>query len=80
MEKEICEQPEVIRRALAIPQQEIATLAHLMHEAQRNLLIGVGTTYYVALFGQYLLVSLAGQFTPALSADEVGALALMDPE
>jgi glucosamine--fructose-6-phosphate aminotransferase (isomerizing) len=52
----------------------------LMHEAQRNLLIGVGTTYYVALFGQYLLASLAGQFTPALSADEVGALALMDPE
>jgi glutamine---fructose-6-phosphate transaminase (isomerizing) len=80
MEKEIYEQPEVIRRALAIPEQEIATLAHLMHEAQRNLLIGVGTTYYVALFGQYLLASLAGQFTPALSADEVGALALMDPE
>jgi glucosamine--fructose-6-phosphate aminotransferase (isomerizing) len=80
MEKEIWEQPEVVRRALAIPQQEIATLARLMHEAQRNLLIGVGTTYYVALFGQYLLASLAGQFTPALSADEVGALALMDPE
>jgi glutamine---fructose-6-phosphate transaminase (isomerizing) len=80
MEKEIWEQPEVVRRAMAIPQQEIATLARLMHEARRNILIGVGTTYYVALFGQYLLASLAREFTPALSADEVGALALMDPE
>jgi glucosamine--fructose-6-phosphate aminotransferase (isomerizing) len=79
MEKEIWEQPEVIRRAMAIPQQEIVTLARLMHEAQRNFLIGVGTTHYVALFGQYLLASLAGQYTPALSADEVSALALMDP-
>jgi glutamine---fructose-6-phosphate transaminase (isomerizing) len=80
MEKEIWEQPEVLRRAMAIPQKEIAALARLMHEARRNILIGVGTTYYVALFGQYLLASLAGEFTPALSSDEVGALALMDPE
>lgn len=80
MEKEIWEQPEAIRRAMAIPQKEIATLARMMHEARRSFLIGVGTTYYVALFGQYLLASLAGEFAAALSSDEVGALALMDPE
>jgi glucosamine 6-phosphate synthetase-like amidotransferase/phosphosugar isomerase protein len=80
MEKEIWEQPEVIRRAMVIPQQEIATLARLMQGARRNILMGAGTTYYVALFGQYLLASLAGEFAMALSSDEVGALALMDPE
>jgi glucosamine--fructose-6-phosphate aminotransferase (isomerizing) len=80
MEKEIWEQPDAIRRAMAIPQQDIVALARLMQESRRTLLIGVGTTYYVALFGQYLLASLAGEFAPALSSDEVGALGLMDPE
>jgi glucosamine--fructose-6-phosphate aminotransferase (isomerizing) len=80
MEKEIWEQPEAIHRAMAIPQKEIVTLARWMHEARQNLLIGVGTTYYVALFGQYLLASLSGQFAPALSSDEVGGLALSNPE
>jgi glucosamine 6-phosphate synthetase-like amidotransferase/phosphosugar isomerase protein len=65
-EKEIWEQLEVLRRAMAIPQKEIAALARLMHEVRRNILIGVGTTYCVALFGQYLLASLAGNL-PRLS-------------
>jgi glucosamine--fructose-6-phosphate aminotransferase (isomerizing) len=80
MEKEIWEQPEAIQRAMAIPQQEIVALARQMLESRRTLLIGVGTTHYVALFGQYLLAALAGEFAPALSSDEVGALGLMDPE
>lgn len=80
MEKEIWEQPEVIRRAMEVPQKEIVALARLMHEARRIVLVGVGTTYYVALFGQYLFASLAGEFAPALSSDEAGTLALADPE
>ncbi|MBI4529441.1 MAG: glutamine--fructose-6-phosphate transaminase (isomerizing) [Deltaproteobacteria bacterium] len=80
MEKEIWEQPEVIRRAMEVSQQEIVSLARLIVEAPRKLLIGVGTTYYVALFGQYLLASLAGEFAPALSSDEAANLALPDPD
>ncbi len=80
MEKEIWEQPEVIRRAMGVPQNELVSLAKLIGIAQRKLLVGVGTTYYVALFGQYLLASLAGEFAPAVSSDEAGALALSDPE
>jgi glutamine---fructose-6-phosphate transaminase (isomerizing) len=80
MEKEIWEQPEVIRRALEIPQEQIAALASLMREAGRIILVGVGTTHYVALFGQYLLASLAGVFAPAVSSDEAGGLTLPDPE
>ena len=33
-------------------------------------LLGVGTTYYVALFGQYLLAALADMDVPAASSDE----------
>jgi len=80
MEKEIWEQPEVIRRALEVPQGEITSLAQQMLKAQRNLLMGVGTTYYVALFGQYLLARLARVFAPAISSDEAGTLALTNPE
>lgn len=80
MEKEIWEQPDVIRRALEVPQQEVAALARLAREAGQNLLAGVGTTYYVALFGQYLLAGIAGEVAQALSSDEAGSLALMDPE
>jgi glucosamine--fructose-6-phosphate aminotransferase (isomerizing) len=80
MEKEIWEQPEAIRRALAVPQKDIHELAHLVLKSRRTLLIGVGTTYYMALYGQYLLASVADEFAPALSSDEVSALALADPE
>lgn len=78
MEKEIWEQPDVIIRALEIPQKEIHSLAQLIHGSRKLILVGVGTTYYVALFGQYLLAALAGEFAPALSSDEASALALAD--
>jgi glucosamine--fructose-6-phosphate aminotransferase (isomerizing) len=80
MEKEIWEQPETIRRAMEVPQKEITLLARSMLRARRNILVGVGTTYYVALYGQYILATLAGEFVPALSSDETGSLALTDPE
>ncbi len=79
MEKEIWEQPQAIRRAMQVPQQGIASLARLMCETGRCILVGIGTTYYVSLFGQYLLAALAGEFAPALSSDEAGVLALSDP-
>jgi glucosamine--fructose-6-phosphate aminotransferase (isomerizing) len=80
MEKEIWEQPDTIRRALEVPHAEIVSLARQMREARRNVLVGVGTTYYVSLFGQYLLAALAGEFAPALSSDEAGTLALAGPD
>jgi len=79
MEKEICEQPETIRRALDINQEEVVALAHMICRARPKVLVGVGTTYYVALFGQYLLGALAGEFAPAISSDETDALAPADP-
>ena len=80
MEKEIWEQPDVVGRAMEISPKEITLVARLMHQAQRVILLGVGTTYYVALFGQYALAALAEKFAPALSADEAGHLTLAGPE
>ncbi|HTM11092.1 MAG TPA: glutamine--fructose-6-phosphate transaminase (isomerizing) [Verrucomicrobiae bacterium] len=79
MEKEICEQPETVRHALAVNHEEIAAIAHAMSRSRPNVLVGVGTTYYVALYGQYLLGALAGEFAPAISSDETEALAPADP-
>lgn len=80
MEKEICEQPEIIQRALGVAKTEIQSIARLMGEARKTVLVGAGTTYYAALFGQYLLAGLAGKFAPAISSDEATALALADPQ
>lgn len=70
MLKEIHEQPQAVRSALCIDAGEIAALADLMLEARRVYLLGVGTTYYVALLGQYLLASVADMDVVAVSSDE----------
>jgi glucosamine--fructose-6-phosphate aminotransferase (isomerizing) len=80
MEKEIWEQPDVVRRAMEVSSKEVASVARLLDKAQRTILLGVGTTYYVALFGQYVLAALTERFAPAISADEAGHLALAGPE
>jgi glucosamine--fructose-6-phosphate aminotransferase (isomerizing) len=70
MLKEIHEQPQALRSALCIDAGEIAALADMMQEARRVYLLGVGTTYYVALLGQYLLAAVADMDVTALSSDE----------
>jgi glucosamine--fructose-6-phosphate aminotransferase (isomerizing) len=70
MLKEIHEQPQAVRSALRIGQEEIGALADMMAQARRVHLLGVGTTYYVALLGQYLLAALADMDVSALSSDE----------
>ena len=70
MLKEIHEQPQAVRSALCIDAAEIAGLAEMLLEARRIYLLGVGTTYYVALLGQYLLASVADLDVVALSSDE----------
>lgn len=80
MEKEIHEQPETAGRVLGIPDGQIASLAAAVLDKKRSILVGVGTTYFVALFGQYLLSRLAGEFAPAMSSDEAESLAIADPD
>src|ERR1035437_1489046 len=70
MLKEIHEQPQAVRSALNIDAEEISAVADMMTAAHRVHLLGVGTTYYVALFGQYIMAALADMEVPAASSDE----------
>ncbi len=70
MLKEIHEQPQAVRSALNIDADEIGAVAEMMAQARRVHLLGVGTTYYVALLGQYLFAMLADLDVSAVSSDE----------
>ncbi|GBD24725.1 Glutamine--fructose-6-phosphate aminotransferase [isomerizing] [bacterium HR30] len=79
MLKEIHEQPQAARAALAIENSAILALVQAMAEARRIYLIGVGTTYYVALYGQYLFAELADVDVLPVSSDEFRYLDKSDP-
>jgi glucosamine--fructose-6-phosphate aminotransferase (isomerizing) len=70
MLKEIHEQPQAVRSALSINADDLSAVADMIAAARRVQLLGVGTTYYVALLGQYLFAHLADMDVPALSSDE----------
>lgn len=70
MLKEIHEQPQCVRSALRIGAEEISAVADQIVESRRVHLIGVGTTYYVSLYGQYAFSTFADLEVPAISSDE----------
>jgi len=70
MLKEIHEQSETVKKALSVDEASIQALAKNLVAAKRSYLTGVGTTFYVALAGQYYLASEAGLNIPAVSSDE----------
>ncbi len=78
MLKEIHEQPQAIKQALSVAGESISELADRLVEAERVYLTGVGTTFYVAQFGQYIFKRLAGLFAPAVSSDEFEHSAIVD--
>ncbi len=78
MLKEIHEQPQTVNNALDIQSSLTDGMVDLIAESDQAYLVGVGTTYYVAQFGQYMISNLAEEFLPAISADEFVALAKVD--
>lgn len=80
MLKEIFEQPQTLLNALNVPRSDVKRFAGQVHDARQTYLMGVGTTHYVALTGQYFFSQLAGRFVPAVSADEFEGLAVIAPE
>ena len=80
MLKEIFEQPQTLLNALNVPRAEIEKYAQMVQNARQTYLMGVGTTHYVALTGQYFFSQLTGRFLPAISADEFRDLAVVGPE
>lgn len=78
MQKEIYEQPEVIQTVLNIDLADIQQLARMIAEQDRTYLVGVGTTSYVSLIGQYYFSMLAKKFLPVISSDEFEYVAEVD--
>jgi len=78
MLKEIYEQPQVVTNALEQDAQSLDELARMVFESDKTILVGVGTTYYVASYGNYIFSSLAGEFCPPISSDEFISLANVD--
>lgn len=70
MLKEIYEQPQAIVNAMGIDGKEIKEIAEAIAESDQTYLLGVGTTYYVAKYGQYVFSSISGSFLPCISSDE----------
>jgi glucosamine--fructose-6-phosphate aminotransferase (isomerizing) len=70
MLKEVHEQPDTVRTVLNIDKVEIQKLAGMIEKSERTYLVGVGTTYYVSLVGQYYFTKVAKKFLPAISSDE----------
>lgn len=80
MLKEIHEQPQAIRQASSTDSAKISKLADLILRSKKTYLLGVGTTYYVALYGQYIFHRLADLFLPAISSDEFEYSASISPD
>jgi glutamine---fructose-6-phosphate transaminase (isomerizing) len=80
MLKEIFEQPQTLLNAMNIPRAEMEKYAGLVQAARQTYLMGVGTTHYVALTGQYFFSQLAGRYLPVVSADEFEELAPIGPQ
>ena len=70
MLKEIHEQPDTVRTVLNIDLADIQKLAQMIAESDRTYLVGVGTTSYVSMVGQYYFSMLTGKYLPTVSSDE----------
>lgn len=77
MLKEIFDQPHTINQALKIPLPDIQRVAQMILEAKTCYLMGVGTTFYVGLVGQYYFNKLVGRYFPCVSSDEFNDIAIL---
>lgn len=74
MLKEIHEQPQTVTNAMDVENAILDEVVEMIAQSKRAYLVGVGTTYYVAQFGQYMFSSLAEESLMAISSDEFAAL------
>ncbi|PIQ96897.1 MAG: glutamine--fructose-6-phosphate transaminase (isomerizing) [Nitrospinae bacterium CG11_big_fil_rev_8_21_14_0_20_56_8] len=75
MLKEIYEQPQMVSTVLELDISDLDEVADMILKSDTAYLVGVGTTFYVAKFAQYVFSSLAGVFLPSISSDEFVGLA-----
>jgi glutamine---fructose-6-phosphate transaminase (isomerizing) len=74
MLKEIFDQPLTIKSAMHVADDDIKKIANKFIDKEQSFLIGVGTTFYVAMVGTYLFANYANLYVPAISSDEFPTL------
>ena len=80
MLKEIYEQPQTVINAMEVEEKTIDRLVSMIHKSKNAQLVGVGTTYYVTMYANYIFSSLAGRYIPAISSDEFVSLSPVDKD
>ena len=75
MLKEIYEQPQTISNALDLEPSGLDKVVEMFAKADSSYFLGVGTTFYVAKYAQYIFSELAQKFIPSISSDEFLTLA-----
>ncbi len=70
MLKEIFDQPFTAKQALKIDISEIQKMSQMIQQSRHCYLVGVGTTFYVSMVGQYFFSQFAKRHLPAVSSDE----------
>lgn len=75
LEKEIWEQPEMLRRIAAEGPEQAYALAGFIAEARKLQMVGCGTAYHAALVGSYLLAGIADRAAVASYPHEFGNFA-----
>ena len=75
MLKEIYEQPQTISNALDLEPSGLDKVVEMFAKADSPYFLGVGTTFYVAKYAQYIFSELAQKFIPSISSDEFLTLA-----
>ena len=75
MLKEIYEQPQTISNALDLEPSGLDEVVEMFAKADSSYFLGVGTTFYVAKYAQYIFSELAQKFIPSISSDEFLTLA-----
>ena len=75
MLKEIYEQPQTINTALELDSNLMNEVVDMIDVSDKAYFVGVGSTFYVAKFSEYLFSSLTDSFIPAISSDEFSLLA-----
>jgi len=70
MLKEIHEQPEALKRTLAIPQVNIDTFADVLLSAKNVYITAAGTSYHASLAGKFIISKFLGKYIQELECSE----------
>jgi glucosamine--fructose-6-phosphate aminotransferase (isomerizing) len=74
MDKEIHEQPRVLREIAERKRQAAGALAELIEQARDVYLIGCGTAHHAAMSGRYMLAEIAGRRATTATASEMSLI------